>query len=179
MIKMADSITLPFALYRLTAATDTEASIANDESVGADYGITDQDSLGVVNFNFVSQARRTDIPAPQNLATLVPDTGITAPVLKIGFKVNEKISDNRKAAILSVWSLEPKTVRGVFPYGRFGIRNNAKPWFNLQPTIDAGWKIIEVDFDDILQYGGNIDVMVTLQFGGIGLDTAMIANYPI
>ena len=51
---MADSTASPFSLYRLTAAADTEASIADAEALGFDFGANEQTNVGIIGLRLGS-----------------------------------------------------------------------------------------------------------------------------
>lgn len=176
---MASSITKDFAIYRMTANGDTENRLVDDESIGMDYGMKDTSSLGIVSFPWDIPSRHTDVPAPANKALTNPDTGLAPLTLKIGIVINEKSVGNRQVGLLSLWALQDKEVRNVFSKGRFGIRNNKKPWMNFQPTNTAGWKLVDVNFDDDLIYGGKIDALLTLEFGGASAELAAAIQHTL
>lgn len=169
---MADSTGKDFAIYRLTQVGQTETSIGDDESVGMDYGMKDTSQIGVINYKWHIPSRHTDVAAPAEKALTNPDTGLAPLTLTIGIKVNEKDANNRKIGLLTLWSLQNKEVRGIYSKARFGIRNNKKPWMNFKPTITAGWKMVDVVFDDVIEYGGMIDGTITLEFSGASSELA-------
>ena len=163
---MANSISFTASIYRLTSTGDTESNIPDDEAIGLEYGMKDTSSIGIISWEWDIPSRHTDVPAPANKALTNPDTGLAPLTLKIGIKVNEKVTGNRQVGILSLWGLQDKEVRNVFSKGRFGIRNDKKPWMNYIPVNEAGWKLVDVNIDDVLQWGGMIDALLTLEFGG-------------
>lgn len=163
---MANSTTKPISIYRCTGVGETEATLNDDEAVGMNYGLTDNDDIGVIIFNWDLPDRRADVAAPDQRTLSKPDTGMASIQLKIGIKVNETVADNKKVGILTKWGIEKKAVRNIYSRGRFGIRNDKKPWMNFQPTDTAGWKIVDVNVDDVIEFGGLIDMMVTLEFAG-------------
>lgn len=162
------STAFPIAIYRCTNPTDTESNLPNNESVGMNIGLPDNAAIGVIQFDWDIPARRTDVPAPQNQSTAVPDTGLSPPTITLGIKFNENVAEalNKSVGILTLWALQDKTVRTNFPNGRFGIRNDKKPWMNFQPTAAAGWKIVDVKAADVIQWNGMVDIIITMHFGG-------------
>lgn len=162
---MADSITKPFALYRLTNTGDTETTIPNDESIGLEYGMIDTANKGVVSFDWKIPNRITDVPSPDARSNSAPDTGVGKPTVIIGIKFDEKVADDNYGGILTKWALEEQTNED-FQKGRFGLRNNNKPWMNFLPTATAGYKIMLNDSGDKLEFGGLFDVIITLEFAG-------------
>lgn len=169
---MANSTSKDVAIYRLTFSTDTENNIDNDEAVGMDYGMKDTSDIGVITYTWHIPSRHTDVPAPADKALTNPDTGLAPLTLTIGIKFNEKNQNNRQIGLLTLWSLQDKEVRGAFSKARFGIRNNKKKWMDFKPTNTAGWKLVDVDFDDVLEYGGMIDAKITLEFAGASSELA-------
>jgi len=163
---MANSTTKEVAIYRCTNTGDTEANLPNGESLGMDYGMRDTSDVAVMIFNWIIPDRQTDVPNPQARALSKPDTGISNITLYVGIKFNEDASENDYIGTLARWGIDQKTVRGVFSNGRFGVRNDKKVWMNFQPTDTAGWKIVENNTDDLLQFGNLCDVLITLQFAG-------------
>ncbi len=177
---MAASISQPFSIYRLTASGDTETSISDDEAVGMLVGISDAPSahpVGLISYHPVNDARRTDVPEPDQQGSSVPDTGNVPLIFELDFIVNEKILDSKDLAKIQKWMLQPKIVRtgtAPFPKGRFGIRYDAKSWMSVIPDNEAGLKLLHFDFHDDLLWGGLVHCKVTLQRAGIPDD--MITN---
>ena len=165
---MADSTNLPFAIFRLTAAIDTEANIGNNESVGMNIGLDDNanEKIGLLSYRPVFDSRRTDVPNPDQESTSVPDTGLIPTGFELDIIVNEKVDDNIDLAKLSRMSLQPKTIRGIFSKGRFGIRYDAKSWLNVTPTNLIGLKLVHYDFIDDMVWGGLDHVKLTFSLGG-------------
>ena len=100
---MADSTTLPFALYRFTTGSDTEANIADSEAIGLNYGITETSDAGVVAFNHGVPQRRTDVPNVGARTTTRPATTLVTVPIKFTVAINEKITD--QAAIQARFDL--------------------------------------------------------------------------
>jgi len=165
---MADSTTFPFAIFRLTAGTDTEANIGNNEAVGMNIGLDDNTNqkIGLLSYRPVFDSRRTDVPNPDQESTSVPDTGLIPTGFELDIMVNEKVDDNNDLAKLAKFSLQPKTIRDVFSKGRFGIRYNAKAYLNVTPTNVLGLKLVHNDFIDDMVWGGLDHLKLTFALGG-------------
>lgn len=155
-----------FAIFRCTNIGDTENNVPAAEKLLADYGFKDTSSVGVVSFQYNIPNRKTDVPNPDSRGASRPDTGLDAITVTIGLKFNEKITDNNKIGTLAKWALQSQFVRAKFSAGRFGLRNDKKPWMDFSPTLTAGYKIADVVTEDILTFGGEVDVVVTLEFAG-------------
>lgn len=165
---MADSISKDVAIYMCTNTGDTEANLPDDASIGMDYGIENISMIAVDVYEWDLPSRQTDVPNPANQSLSKPNTGMANITLTVGIKFNENNIEgqNNYLGLLSYWALLPKTVKAIFPYGRFGVRCDDKPWMNYQPDVNAGWQISDVNTNPNIQYGGRVDVTVTLIFGG-------------
>lgn len=165
---MADSTTFPFSIFRFTGAGDTELSIGNNEAVGMNIGLDDNTNqkIGLLSYRPVFDARRTDVPNPDQESTSVPDTGLIPTGFELDIIVNEKVDDNIDLAKLSKFSLQPKTIRDFYSKGRFGIRYDAKSYLNVTPTNVLGLKLIHFDFIDDFVWGGLDHVKLTFSQGG-------------
>lgn len=165
---MADSTSFPFAIFRFTGATDTEANIGNNEAVGMNIGLDDNsnEKIGLLSYRPVFDSRRTDVPNPDQESTSVPDTGLIPTGFELDIIVNEKVDDNIDLAKVAKWSLQPKAIRDFYSKGRFGIRYNAKAYLNVTPTNVLGLKLIHYDFLDDFVWGGLDHVKLTFALGG-------------
>jgi hypothetical protein len=165
---MASSTTMQAAIYMCTNEGDTEETLADSQSIGMDYGIKDTSMIAIDVYEWDEPSRQTDVPNPSNQSLSKPNTGMANITLTIGIKFNENniSGQNNYLGTLALWGLLPKTVKTLFPYGRFGVRCNDKPWMNYQPDTTAGWQISDVNTNPQIQYGGRVDVTVTLIFGG-------------
>lgn len=163
---MADSITFPFAIFRLESTGDTETSIANTEAVGMEIGLpTTETPTGLISYKPVADGRRTDVSNPDQTAPSAPDTGIVPFLYELEFIVNEKITDSVMLARLARFMLEPK-ISDDFPKGKIGIRYNAKSEFNINPELVSGGKIMHFDFLDDITWGGLVNCKVIVAFSG-------------
>lgn len=116
----------------------------------------------------VGDARRTDVPNPLNRTLRKPDTGIVSMQFQIDMIVNEKIADSKSIAKLFVMYLEANVVRAKFGQGRIGVRFDKfqNGSFDVTPTNVQGCKIIHVEVDDQLSWGGFIPISVIIEFVG-------------
>lgn len=165
---MADSTTFPFSIFRLTAAIDTEANIANKEAVGMSIGVDEDFDAGLLSYKPVFDARRTDVGNPDETVPSTPDTGITPPIFELTFMVDERLVDSKMMVRLAIFMLEEKT-NLIYDKGRMGIRYDAKSEFNITPagTPDfSGGKIIHFEFDDDMQWGGTVFCKLLILFNG-------------
>lgn len=172
---MADSTTLPFALYRFTVDGDTEASIDDSESIGLNYGIEEGDAGGVIAFSHGVPQRRTDVPNVGTRKTTRPATTLVTVPINFTVAVNEKIED--QAAIqarFELFSLQDQAVRGVYTQGRFGLRNTSLSGFpTINPTDVAGIRFVNYLLNDMIEWTNHQILTVELEF--VGTYTAYIA----
>jgi len=172
---LADSTTSPFALYRFTTGSDTEANIVNSEAIGLNYGITETSDAGVVVFSHGVPQRRTDVPNVGARTTTRPATTLVTVPIKFTVAINEKTSD--QAAIqarFELFSLQEQNVRGIFTEGRFGLRNDNLTGFpTINPTVLAGIRFVNYELNDMLEWTNHQLVTVELEF--VGDYTAYIA----
>ena len=179
---MANSTTKKFALYRCTNTGDTESNLPDADSLGADYGITDTSIVAVQKYPLLSTGRKTDVPTPVSQVAGKPDTGNASIETTITFVFNNAVSYNNFIGTLLRWQMDFQNssvlTGGGFNKGRFGLRCDENVWFNFQPTIDSGWKIIEVKATDDIENGQFVTCDVTVQWWGkiSDLIAAIVAN---
>lgn len=92
------------------------------------------------------------------------DTGLATITLPItGTIISPKTS--LAAALIKIWLIEKKT-NTSFPKGRFGLRMNDFPNFNLTPESTRGYMISEFRFIRPREFQGKLDFIATLRFNG-------------
>lgn len=175
--------TFDFIIYRVTRAVDTEANIDVKFKVEMTDGLSDEagKEIGLTGFHIVNDARKTDVPNPDQYTAKAPDTGMIPLLYELDFIVNEKVSLSKAIAKLQLWSLEDKIVRtpvspettAPYPEGRTGIIYKNKTWMNIVPTATVGGKLVHFDWDDSMYFGGMVTCKAFIQY--VGKPTAMIA----
>lgn len=165
---MADSTSLPFALTRFTAASDTETNLADSESIGLNYGITEGDAAGVIAFSHGVPQRKTDVPNVGTRKTTRPATTLVTVPINLTVAINEKIAD--QAAIqarFELFSLQEQDVRGVFSEGRFGLRNDNLTGFpTIIPSVISGIKFVDYLLNDMIEWTNHQILTIQLEFVG-------------
>lgn len=116
----------------------------------------------------IGDARRTDVPNPDERTIRKPDTGVAGMQFQIDMIINEKVTNSKAAAKLFLFYLDRNIVRGKFGQGRIGIRFDKfqSGSFDVIPDNLQGCKIIQVQVDDQLSWGGFIPVSVIIEFVG-------------
>jgi len=74
---------------------------------------------------------------------------------------------------LVTWLQEDKTVQGPFPKGRFGLRMDDMPQFNVTPSTTYGYVLAQTRIIRDGEYKEKAGVVITLRFSGdpVGLGT--------
>ena len=173
---MADSTSSPFALYRFTDVADTESNIVDGESIGLEYGIDEDSKGGVTTFKIGVPQRQTDVPNVGGVReTTKPATSLISVPITLGVLINEKVSDQPKIqARFLKFSIDNQDVRGVFPKGRFGLRNDKLSGFpTINPTLTAGIRFVNYELEDQLPWTNHQTVNIPLEF--VGNYTAYLA----
>jgi len=82
--------------------------------------------------------------------------------------INEKTNNTKVPAKLFVFYLEPNVIRPTFGQGRIGVRLDKfqAGSFDVVPTTVQGCKVIHVEVDDQLTWGGFIPVSIIVEFVG-------------
>jgi len=123
----------------------------------------------------VGDARRTDVPNPDQRTIRKPDTGLAGLQLQIDMIINEKLTNSKAAAKLFLFYLDANVVRAKFGQGRIGVRFDKFQGgsFDIIPTNVLGCKIVNVQADDQLSWGGFIPISVIIEI--VGNNTALRA----
>ena len=165
---MADSTSFAFAIGRFTNTGDTEASIGNSEAVGMTVGVDADFDAGLIDYAPLVDARRTDVGSPDNKLPSSPDTGNVPPQFRLEFFIDERINDSVMIARLMKFAIDSKETDD-FQKGRFFIRYDAKSYMNITPlgTGNAwGGKLMHLDVDDDIRWGGLIHCSATILLTG-------------
>lgn len=94
------------------------------------------------------------------------DTGPSGVTITVTGTISDPEGDDSTAHKFKTWALENKTVDVTFPKGRFGLRLNDFPSFNLTPTKDRGYMLESINFirDGITK--GKLSFIAVLRFNG-------------
>jgi len=94
------------------------------------------------------------------------DTGVNGVTLTLTGTISDPEGDDSTPHTLKTWMLEPKTVDGTFPKGRFGLRLNDFRAFNMSPSTTKGYMIESVDFRRDGETKGKLSFVLVLRFNG-------------
>lgn len=154
-----------FVIFRVTDENDDEDNVTDKIEFDGDASVPDGKG-GLISFNPVMSRTPTENPAPFQQVSRKPDTGFGGNRYTINVVFDE--SDGNRAggiAKLRDWLAEDNA-SSVFREGRFGIRNDYRPEFNLTPRNDAGYKLIHFDTSQELVYRTITHAVIILEFSG-------------
>ena len=155
-----------FAIFRMTNSTDTEDSITEDK-IEFDSGAQVPDARsGIISFTPVMSRTQTENPAPFLQVARRPDTGFSGMRYTINVLFDETGGTAGGIAKLRDWMSEDNFVRATFNEGRFGIRNDYRPEFNIKPDNTAGYKLVHFETSQELLHHKIVKAVIILEFSG-------------
>lgn len=103
----------------------------------------------------------------------VQDMGLQGIDIQVTGQIRQSSSTTADLAHLVTWLQENKTVQGDFPKGRFGLRMDDIPQFNVTPATDFGYILAQTRIIRDGEYKEKVSVVITLRFSGdpVGLGT--------
>lgn len=153
---MADS-----AIWRSTTGSGVES---NGEVVEFNSGAVPDKTGAIVESNITMEVGFSDNPKASGALNEIQDTGLARiPLIITGRIRAPKTSDI--PAIFKKWLIEDKA-NTTFTKGRFGLRLNDFPAFNLRPTSSRGYMIVNLEFAREGEYEGRLIFIATLRFNG-------------
>lgn len=96
----------------------------------------------------------------------VQDMGLQGIDIQITGQIRQSSSVTQDLAHLVTWLQEDKTVQTTFPRGRFGLRLDDLPQFNVTPTITYGYVLAQTRIIRDGEYKEKANIIVTLRFSG-------------
>ncbi len=96
----------------------------------------------------------------------VQDMGLQGIDVQITGQLRQTSSTTQDLANLVTWLQEDKTVQSTFPKGRFGLRMDDMPQFNVQPDTDFGYVLAQTRVIREGEYKEKAGVVITLRFSG-------------
>lgn len=121
----------------------------------------------IVNTRFIMNSAVAINENPGNQVDPLQDTGFEGlTVIVTGSVENPEGTGDTMAHRLKRWMLESKRVTSTFPKGRFGMRLNDFPTFNLTPGTARGYILESVEFGRDGETKGKITFIMRLRFNG-------------
>ena len=152
----------PFTLFRVDKTHTTEGD-ARGVLIEPDYrtmNVLDFDDPGLaraapdrltklISFQPMVGRFRSRNPAPFADATVKQDVGFEGIRFHLTMLFDEQGLTTGHALgrnSLLRWSIERGTIRGTYPHGTIGMRNDWSPEFNIEPSDQAGLKITSYQY---------------------------------
>lgn len=96
----------------------------------------------------------------------VQDMGLQGIDVQITGQIRQSSSTSNDLQNLVTWLQEDKTIQTGFPKGRFGLRMNDMPQFNVQPDLTFGYVLAQTRVIRDGEYKEKSGVVITLRFSG-------------
>jgi len=96
----------------------------------------------------------------------VQDMGLQGIDVQITGQIRQTSSVTQDLKNLVTWLQEDKTIQSGFPKGRFGLRMDDMPQFNVQPDLTFGYVLAQTRIIRDGEYKEKSGVVITLRFSG-------------
>ena len=96
----------------------------------------------------------------------VQDMGLQGIDVQITGQIRQTSSITQDLKNLVTWLQEDKTIQTGFPKGRFGLRMDDMPQFNVQPDLTFGYVLAQTRIIRDGEYKEKSGVVITLRFSG-------------
>lgn len=96
----------------------------------------------------------------------VQDMGLQGIDVQITGQIRQSSSTTLDLTHLTTWLKEDKTIQVGFPKGRFGLRMDDMPQFNVEPTTTFGYVLAQARIIRDGEYKEKAGVVITLRFSG-------------
>lgn len=96
----------------------------------------------------------------------VQDMGLQGIDVQVTGQIRQTSSTTNDLSNLVTWLQEDKTVQATFPKGRFGLRMDDLPQFNVQPSLLFGYVLAQTRIIRDGEYKEKAGVVITLRFSG-------------
>jgi len=165
------------AIFRVTTTGQNEGNVPADEKL-----LFNPTDIATNNgFVFASEVfYRNSIPENPKVAgqiNEVQDMGLDGIDVQLTTRIqnSSNVSPGSKMDILKKWLIEDKT-NPVFRKGRFGLRMDDNPIFNVTPDDSSplfGYVLANIRFLRPEDHKNKVDAIITLRFSGdpVGLGT--------
>jgi hypothetical protein len=96
----------------------------------------------------------------------VQDMGLQGIDIQVTGQIRQTSSTSNDLANLVTWLQEDKTLQTGFPKGRFGLRMDDMPQFNVEPATTYGYVLAQTRIIRDGEYKEKAGVVITLRFSG-------------
>ena len=157
-----------FVIFRMSDTADTEDSITTDKvEFDGDAQVPDGRS-GLVSFNPILSRTTTENPAPFEQFARKPDTGFAGTRYTCQVFFDESDGSSAEAIEkIAEWMRQDNAIKGKFKNGRFGVRNDYRPEFDLLPDNTKGYKFVSFDINQELLHHTLVRGTIVLELSGV------------
>ena len=96
----------------------------------------------------------------------VQDMGLQGIDIQITGQIRQTSSVSADLANLVTWLQEDKTVQATFPKGRFGLRMDDMPQFDVTPALTYGYVLAQARIIRDGEYKEKAGLILSLRFSG-------------
>lgn len=96
----------------------------------------------------------------------VQDMGLQGIDVQVTGQIRQSSSTAKDLSNLVTWLQEDKTLQTGFPKGRFGLRMDDLPQFNVTPGLTFGYVLAQTRIIRDGEYKDKAGVVITLRFSG-------------
>ncbi|KKM19541.1 hypothetical protein LCGC14_1654630 [marine sediment metagenome] len=154
------------AIWRATAGNPTEGGASSDNIIT--FNSEPVITTGSFVFNTEVNYRNATPENPRVAGQIneVQDMGLQGIDVQITGQLRQTSSTTGDLSHLVTWLQEDKTLQSDFPKGRFGLRMNDMPQFNITPAQTFGYVLAQTRIIRDGEYKQKAGVIITLRFSG-------------
>ena len=152
------------AIFRVTTTGDTESSVGSAEKIEFDGGIVPDSSGRMVNNRFNLSRDFSEHPSPKKPINQIKDGKLGSYQIIIAGVITMPGTAQSSANLVN-WMTNDAT-NDDFLKGRFGFRNDTFPIFDLTPSLNIGYILVDVEFQEDREFQGKVEFIATLRRNG-------------
>ena len=152
------------AIFRLTGTGDTESSVGSAEKIEFDGGIVPDSSGRMVNNRYKLSRDFSEHASPKKPINQIKDGKLGTYQITIAGVITVP-GTSQAAANLVNWMAQDAT-NDDFLKGRFGFRMDTFPIFDLTPSSSIGYILLDVEFQEDLEFKGKVEFIAILRRNG-------------
>ena len=142
----------------------TEAAATTDKIEFNEGSVTPGGNIMNSSFVITTGIARNERPGAMDK---LQDTGVSGVTVTVtGTAEDPEGTGKTLGHKLKEWLLEAKTVTSTFPKGRFGLRLDDFPCFDMTPNTVKGYMLESVDIRRDGETKGKISFVIVLRFNG-------------
>lgn len=155
------------AIWRATTAQGGTESLALDANKII-FNSTPVIATGSYVFNTEVNYRNATPENPRVAGQIneVQDMGLQGIDIQVTGQIRQTSSTTKDLSNLVTWLQEDKTVQASFPKGRFGLRMDDMPQFNVTPALTYGYVLAQTRIIRDGEYKEKAGIIITLRFSG-------------